>query len=140
MTKEMEKHEPRPIYTVGAMLGLIAIAISVIAFSDAQSKAFWGNLSTGASSALAIGAGALLLSKGRLAGAERRAYTILVAALVLWLTAWMLWAYYEVVLGATFFPSPADALWLAAYGLSIYYVAWSYDRTGSRARTFWSAG
>lgn len=130
-SKEMEKHEPRPMYTVGAVLVLIAIAASVIALSDDQSRAFWGNLTIGASSALSIGAGALLLSKGRLAGPERRANALLVAALLLWLAAWILWAYYEVVLGTAFSPSPADALWLAGYGLSIYYVAWSYRLASS---------
>lgn len=130
-SKEIENPGPKPFYVIAVVLGLVAVVACVIVLSDDQSKVFWGNLSIAASVVSAIGAGALLLSKGRMAWPERRAHAVLLAALTLWIVAWLTWSYYELALGRTLFPSPADALWLTGYGLSIYYVAWSYRRASS---------
>lgn len=112
--------------------GLIAVIACVLAFSDDQNEVFWGNLTIDMTSAMSIGMGALLLSKRASLGPERRAYAALVIALLFWFAAWMLWSYYELAFGTAPYPSPADALWLTGYGLSVYYVVWSYRQASSR--------
>ena len=56
----------------------------------------------------------LLLSMNRAAGPERRAHAILVAALLLWIVAELVWTCCRLDLGRNMpFPSAADALLIA---------------------------
>jgi hypothetical protein len=132
MTESALAMGPRPVYIIAGVAGLIAVTILIIAFSDDQNETFLGGLMIGGTSALSVSTGLLLLSKNKSAGLERRAYLTLVVALSLWFAAWMLWSYYELAFGMSPYPSAADALWLAGYGLSIYYVVWSYRQASSR--------
>ncbi|MEW6604501.1 MAG: hypothetical protein AB1351_07405 [Thermoproteota archaeon] len=132
MTENMLAKVPRPSFTITWVAGLIAVIACILTFSDDQNEALWGNLTIGMTSAMSVGMGALLLSKRASLGPERRAYVALVMALSFWFSAWMLWSYYELAFGAGPYPSPADALWLAGYGLSIYYVVWAYRKASSR--------
>jgi hypothetical protein len=132
MTESMQVKGPRPFYTIAWVAGLIAATTLVLTFADDQDEAFLGGLMIGGTSALSVGIGILFLSKTKSAWPERRAYSALVVALSFWLAAWMLWSYYELEFGIAPYPSVADALWLAGYGLSIYYMAWSYRQASSR--------
>jgi hypothetical protein len=129
-SKEIHRSKGNPVYVATVIAGLAAISTSLIVFSDSEGELYWSNWTINATSAMAVGAGALLLLKSGSAS-NKTLHLVLILGLTLWLAAELLWTYYELGLGIEMpYPSAADALWLAGYGPFIYYVQKTF-RTAS---------
>ena len=82
--------------------------------------------------AIAAGLSVLVIYRQKTDGLMGKAYTFLGVGLVLFLTAEIIWSYYEIALAVENpFPSIADALWLIGYGPLLYFVFKMYRFFGA---------
>ena len=79
-----------------------------------------------------VGLSVLVIYRQKTDGLMGKAYTFLGVGLVLFLTAEIIWSYYEIALAVENpFPSIADALWLIGYGPLLYFVFKMYRFFGA---------
>jgi hypothetical protein len=111
-----------------ALIASIIIASSFIIFSPVEKKTFYGDIIEPTSTAIAAGLSLVVVYRQKLDGLIGKAYLSLAIALLLWLTAEVIWSYYETGLGIPIpTPSLADAFWLIGYGPFMYYVFKIYN-------------
>jgi hypothetical protein len=121
-----------------AIILSISISNSVIFFSSPDTKLLYDNIVLDTSAAIAVSSVLIVLFRqqrqrqrqdrkliyGNIYSSTHKALFIsLAAGLILWFTAEVIWAYYQIWLGIDNpFPSIADALWLIGYGFFIYHL------------------
>ena len=111
-----------------ALIASIIIASSFIIFTPVEKKTFYGDIIEPTSTAIAAGLSLVVVYRQKLDGLIGKAYLSLAIALLLWLTAEVIWSYYETGLGIPIpTPSLADAFWLIGYGPFMYYVFKIYN-------------
>jgi branched-chain amino acid transport system substrate-binding protein len=116
------------------LLVAIVISDSIIFFAELRTKDFYSNWIISINAAVAATLAILVVyrhrrNKARLAYEHNNSPLIALAVgLFLWLCADIVWAIYEIVLEIVPpVPSPADFLWLSAYGFLAYYLYASYS-------------
>jgi hypothetical protein len=111
-----------------ALIGSIIIASSFVIFAPVQKKTFYSDIIEPTSTAIAAGLSLLVVCRQKVDGLIGKAYLSLAMALLLWLTAEVIWSYYETGVGIPIpTPSLADAFWLIGYGPFMYYVFKIYN-------------
>jgi hypothetical protein len=111
-----------------ALIGSIIIASSFVIFAPVQKKTLYSDFIEPTSTAIAAGLSVLVVCRQKVDGLIGKAYLSLAMALLLWLTAEVIWSYYETGLGIPIpTPSLADAFWLIGYGPFMYYVFKIYN-------------
>jgi hypothetical protein len=111
-----------------ALIASIIIASSFIIFTPVEKKTFYGDIIEPTSTAIAAGLSLVVVYRQKMDGLIGKAYLSLAIALLLWLTAEVIWSYYETGLGIPIpTPSLADAFWLIGYGPFMYYVFKIYN-------------
>ena len=111
-----------------ALIGSIFFASSFIIFAPVEQKTFYSDIIEPTSTAIAAGLSLLVVYRQKVDGLIGKAYFSLAVALLLWLSAEVIWSYYETGLGIPIpTPSLADAFWLIGYGPFMYYVFKLYN-------------
>jgi len=111
---------------LGLFIAIIA-SVSIIFFAETKSKDFYSNwiiiINASVASSLAI----VLVYKLKFHGLHGKTHAALAVGLVLWLSADIVWAIYQLVLDIVPpMPSAADYLWLCGYGFLSYYLFMTY--------------
>lgn len=121
------------------LLVAIVISDSIIFFAELKTKDFYSNWIISINAAVAATLAILVVYRHRRSKAQRvyehnsRPRIALAIGLFLWLCADIVWAIYEIVLDIVpHVPSPADFLWLSAYGFLAYYLYASYSEFHKR--------
>src|ERR687888_1737945 len=112
---------------IGVLVAII-ISDSIIFFAEIKSKTLYSNwlISINASIASFLAVFLLYIRKN-IPGEYKDTRIALAIGLSLWLCADLIWAIYEIVLEIVPpVPSPADFLWLSAYGFLAYYLYTTY--------------
>src|SRR5918912_1480553 len=112
---------------IGILVAII-ISDSIIFFAEIKSKTIYSNwiISINASIAAFLAVFLLYIRKN-IPGEYKNARVALAIGLSLWLCADLIWATYEIVLEVVPpVPSPADFVWLSAYGFLVYYLYATY--------------
>jgi ABC-type branched-subunit amino acid transport system substrate-binding protein len=111
-------------------LGLgVAIIVSsaVIFFAETNSKEFYSNWIIIINASIASSLAIFLVYKLKFHGLHGKTHAALAVGLVLWLSADIVWAIYQLVLEIVPpMPSAADYLWLCGYGFLAYYLFMTY--------------
>jgi hypothetical protein len=111
---------------LGLFIAIIA-SDSIIFFAEIKSKDFYSNWIITINASIAAGLAVYLVYKQKFRGLHGKTHAALAAGLVLWLSADIIWAIYQLVLDVVPpIPSAADYLWLGAYGFLGYYLFMTY--------------
>ncbi len=109
----------------GILFLSLAVAIvasdSIIFFADVKSRPFYSNSIIVANASIAVALALIIAYREKLEGPHGKAHEALAIGLSLWISADIVWAFYELVLEiAPPVPSPADLLWFVGYGFLAY--------------------
>lgn len=111
---------------IGLCIAIVA-SDSIIFFAQIQSKEFYSNWIIIINASITAGLAILLAYRQKFHGLHSKTHVALAVGLVLWLSADIIWATYHLVLDVVPpIPSPADYLWLTAYGFLGYYLYMTY--------------
>jgi hypothetical protein len=116
---------------IGLVLAII-VSDSIIYFAEIKTKDFYSNwiISINASTAAILAIFVVYMHKRQryqLQDHHSKSHVALAVGLSLWLCADLIWAIYEILLEVVPpVPSPADFLWLSAYGFLAYYLYATY--------------
>ncbi len=121
------------------LLVAIVVSDSIIFFAELKTKDFYSNWVISINAAVAATLAILVVyrhrrsKEGRVYEHSSKPRIALAIGLFLWLCADIVWAIYEIVLDIVPpVPSPADFLWLSAYGFLAYYLYASYSEFHKR--------
>ena len=115
----------------------IVISDSIIFFAETKTKDFYSNWIISINATISATLAVLVVyrhSRIKVHYYEHNsgAHVALAIGLFLWLCADIVWAIYEIVLEIVPpVPSPADFLWLAAYGFLAYYLYATYSNNNT---------
>ncbi len=116
----------RGILFLGLAIAIIA-SDSIIFFAETNSKEFYSNWIIIINGSIAASLAIFLVYKHKFHGLHGKTHAALAMGLVLWLSADITWAIYQLVLDIVPpMPSIADYLWLCAYGFIGYYLFMTY--------------
>jgi diguanylate cyclase len=114
------------------LIGSIIFTSSIMILSPSDKKVLVSDVIEPIAAAVAAGLSLLVIYRQKTDGLMGKAFTLLGAGLVLFLTAEIIWSYYEIGLKIENpFPSIADALWLIAYGPLFYFIIKMYRFLGA---------
>jgi hypothetical protein len=122
---------------IGLVLAII-VSDSIIYFAEIKTKDFYSNwiISINASTAAILAIFVVYMHKRQrhqLQDHHSKSHVALAVGLSLWLCADLIWAIYELLLEVVPpVPSPADFLWLSAYGFLAYYLYATYIEFNKR--------
>ena len=103
------------------------MSCSIIFFAETNSKEFYSNWIIIINASIASSLAIFLAYKLKFHGLHGKTHTALAVGLVLWLSADIVWAIYQLVLDIVPpMPSTADYLWLCGYGFLGYYLFMTY--------------
>jgi ABC-type branched-subunit amino acid transport system substrate-binding protein len=103
------------------------VSCSIIFFAETNSKEFYSNWIIIINASIASSLAIFLVYKLKFHGLHGKTHAALAAGLVLWLSADIVWAIYQLVLDIVPpMPSAADYLWLCGYGFLGYYLFMTY--------------
>lgn len=119
---------------VFALVAAIAFVNTLIFFTvprddsaDNMTSLFVRNWAINVSAGIAAAFSIMIVARQKIDGLHGRTYAMLSVGLVLWLSAELLWTYYELYLQIERpFPSFADVLWLPGYGFFAYHLFATY--------------
>jgi hypothetical protein len=119
------------------LIGSVVFTGLLIILSSDDKKVILTDIIEPLAAAIAVTFSILVIYKQKTDGLMGKAYTFLCLGLTLFLTAEIIWSYYEIVLEIVNpFPSIADALWIIGYGPLFYFVFKMYRLFGAtRSRT-----
>jgi ABC-type branched-subunit amino acid transport system substrate-binding protein len=105
----------------------IIVSSSIILFAETNSKEFYSNWIIIINASIASSLAIFLVYKLKFHGLHGKTHAALAVGLVLWLSADIVWAIYQLVLEIVPpMPSAADYLWLFGYGFLGYYLFMTY--------------
>jgi branched-chain amino acid transport system substrate-binding protein len=120
------------ILFLGLFIAIIA-SDSIIFFAEIKSKDFYSNWIITLNASIAASLAIYLVYKQKFHGLHGKTHAALAAGLVMWLSADIIWAIYQLVLDVVPpIPSAADYLWLGAYGFLGYYLFMTYKEFQKR--------
>ncbi|MGA9152030.1 MAG: penicillin-binding protein activator [Candidatus Nitrosopolaris sp.] len=103
------------------------MSCSIIFFAETNSKEFFSNWIIIINASIASSLAIFLVYKLKFHGLHGKTHAALAVGLVLWLSADIVWAIYQLVLDIVPpMPSAADYLWLCGYGFLGYYLFMTY--------------
>jgi ABC-type branched-subunit amino acid transport system substrate-binding protein len=103
------------------------VSCSIIFFAETNSKEFYSNWIIIINASIASSLAIFLVYKLKFHGLHGKTHAALAVGLVLWLSADIVWAIYQLVLEIVPpMPSAADYLWLFGYGFLGYYLFMTY--------------
>ena len=103
------------------------MSCSIIFFAETNSKEFYSNWIIIINASIASSLAIFLVYKLKFHGLHGKTHAALAVGLVLWLSADIVWAIYQLVLDIVPpMPSAADYLWLFGYGFLGYYLFMTY--------------
>ncbi len=103
------------------------MSCSIIFFAETSSREFYSNWIIIINASIASSLAIFLVYKLKFHGLHGKTHVAVAVGLVLWLSADIVWAIYQIVLDIVPpMPSAADYLWLCGYGFLAYYLFMTY--------------